>query len=106
MCSGELQLLAEISRVDNFAKGCQFKIRGKSCWGTFPSYAIVMLSRKSRSWHGLKGTGLREDTGEFRKSGRQFDQPYVAYGVLGASKPFLGNPTVEPELGFGLINRN
>ena len=67
---------------------------------------LVMLSRKSRSWHGLKRV---LDYGKIRvsfgKSGRQFDQPYVAYRVLRASKPFLGNPTVEPELGFGLINR-
>ena len=39
------------------------------------------------------------------KSGRQFDQPYIALGLLEASDPFLGYPTVLPDFGLGLINQ-
>ena len=39
------------------------------------------------------------------KSGRQFDQPYIALGLLEANNPFLGYPTVTPDFGLGLINQ-
>ena len=82
------------------------KFGEKVRWGTFPSYAIgYAFSEESFMAWAKRVLDYGKIRVSFGKSGRQFDQPYVAYGVLGASKPFLGNPTVEPELGFGLINR-
>ncbi|MCC8173974.1 MAG: SusC/RagA family TonB-linked outer membrane protein, partial [Odoribacter sp.] len=41
------------------------------------------------------------------KSGKQFESPYLAFGVLEQhSNTFLGNPIVQPEWFYGLINRN
>ena len=40
------------------------------------------------------------------KSGRQFDRPYLAYGVLNAGSPFNGNPTIAPDWEMGLYNKN
>ena len=41
----------------------------------------------------------------YGKSGRQFDQPYIAYGVWASGDPYLGEPSVHPVFRDGLMNR-
>lgn len=83
------------------------KFGEKVRWGTFPSYAIGYTFTEEPFMEWTKGY---LDYGKIRvsfgKSGRQFEDPYVAYGVLEAGNPFLGNPTVIPYWQEGLINRN
>lgn len=75
-------------------------------WGNFPSLALgwTISDEKFMDWS--RGT---LDYCKFRaswgKSGRQFDQPYIALGLLEANNPFLGYPTVTPDFGLGLINQ-
>ena len=75
-------------------------------WGNFPSLALgwTISDEKFMDWS--RGT---LDYCKFRaswgKSGRQFDQPYIALGLLEANNPFLGYPTVIPDFGLGLINQ-
>ena len=75
-------------------------------WGSFPSVALgwTISDEKFMDWsHGvLNYCKFRASWG---KSGRQFDQPYIALGLLEANNPFLGYPTVTPDFGLGLINQ-
>ena len=76
-------------------------------WGTFPSYAVAWTFSEEGFMDWSRGV---LDHGKIRlsygKSGRQFDQPYISQGVLNPGNPFLGNPSVEPDLQLGLANRN
>lgn len=75
-------------------------------WGTFPSYAVgYAFSEESFMGWSKKWLDYGKIRLSYGKSGRQFDQPYISYGVLTPGNAFLGNPTVMPELGDGLINR-
>ena len=75
-------------------------------WGSFPSFAAgwTISDEKFMDWSCgvLDYCKLRASWG---KSGRQFDQPYIALGLLEANDPFLGYPTVTPDFGLGLINQ-
>ncbi len=75
-------------------------------WGTFPSYALGYAFSEEKFMQGIKNV---LDYGKIRvsfgKSGRQFEQPYIAYGVLGPGDSFMGHPTVYPNWEYGLINR-
>lgn len=74
-------------------------------WGTFPSYAVgyTFTEEPWMAW-------IRPvvDYGKLRlsygKTGRHFNDPYIAGGKLQISKPFLGHLGVEPELFYGLSN--
>lgn len=83
------------------------KFGEKVRWGTFPSYAIGYAFSEESFMDWAKGF---LDYGKLRvsfgKSGRQFEDPYVAFGILNTGLPFLGNPTVIPYWPNGLINRN
>ena len=76
-------------------------------WATFPSYAIgyAFSEEPFMEWAGgiLDFGKIRASYG---KSGKQFDQPYIAYGLLTPSKSFLGHPGVQPEWFDGLTNKN
>ena len=82
------------------------KFGEKVRWGTFPSYAVgyAFSEEPFMDWsrNVLEYGKIRVSLG---KSGRQFDQPYIAYGLLLPGDPFLGRPTVQPYLSEGLINR-
>lgn len=75
-------------------------------WATFPSFALgyVFSEEPFLDW-----TRSVLDYGKLRvswgKSGRQFDQPYISYGLLIAGGAFLGNPTIKPVVDDGLMNR-
>ena len=75
-------------------------------WGTFPSYAVAWTFSEEgfMEWScGILDHGkIRASYG---KSGRQFDQPYIAQGLLLPDDPFLGNPTIRPDLMRGLANK-
>ena len=75
-------------------------------WGTFPSYALG-YAFSEESFMDWSRSVL--DYGKIRlsygKSGRQFDQPYISYGLLEPGNAFLGHPTIQPVLRDGLMNR-
>lgn len=75
-------------------------------WGVFPSYFLAWNFTKENfmQWaeNFMNYGKLRFSYG---KSGRIFKFPYVAYGELQPSQPFMGNPTVTPEWFSGLMNR-
>lgn len=83
------------------------KFGEKVRWGTFPSYAVAWTfsGEPFMDWsRGLLDHGkIRVSYG---KSGRQFDQPYIAQGLLVPSDPYLGNPAIVPDRTIGLINRD
>lgn len=77
-------------------------------WGTFPSFgaACAFSEEPFMSWSRgvLDYAKLRVSWG---KSGKQFESPYLAFGVLQPGiYNFGGNPTVTPFWYNGLINRN
>ena len=77
-------------------------------WGTFPSYGLgyAFSEENYMDWARsvLNYGKLRVSYGT---SGKQFESPYLAYGVIQPGiYNFNGNPTVEPEWFYGLINRN
>lgn len=75
-------------------------------WGTFPSFAVAWTFSEEGFMDWSRGV---LDHGKIRlsygKSGRQFDQPYISQGLLQPGNPFLGNPSVDPDLARGLANR-
>lgn len=77
-------------------------------WGTFPSFgaAYAFSEEPFMAWSRgiLDYAKLRVSWG---KSGRQFESPYLAFGVLQPGGfNFGGNPTVFPVWYNGLINRD
>lgn len=83
------------------------KFGEKTRWGTFPSYALAYTFSEEPF---MDWSRSALDYGKLRisygKSGRQFEDPYLSAGILEPGKiPFLGNPTVEPEWFYGLLNR-
>lgn len=82
------------------------KFGEKVRWATFPSYAIgYVLSDESFMEWSKPYLDYAKFRLSFGKSGRQFDDPYVAYGLITPGNSFLGHPTVEPQWYDGLINR-
>ena len=83
------------------------KFGEKVRWGTFPSYALAWTFSEEGFMDFTRGF---LDYGKLRvsygKSGRQFDQPYIALGQLSVDDPLLGKPTVIPNYRLGLMNRN
>ena len=83
------------------------KFGEKVRWGTFPSYALAWTFSEEGFMDFTRGF---LDYGKLRvsygKSGRQFDQPYIALGQLRVDDPLLGKPTVVPNLQLGLMNRD
>ena len=75
-------------------------------WGTFPSYAVAWIFSEEKFLDWSRGV---LDHGKLRvsygTSGKQFDQPYIAQGALEPGDPYLGNPTIHPDLMRGLSNR-
>ncbi len=76
-------------------------------WGTFPSYGLGYAF--SEEPYMLWSRGVL-DYGKLRlsygTSGKQFESPYLAFGQLQPGNlNFGGNPTIEPEWFYGLINR-
>ena len=75
-------------------------------WGTFPSYAIAYTFTEE-PYMDCHRDFL--DFGKIRlsygKSGKQFEYPYFAFGVLIVNNiPFHGNQTITPYWPNGLIN--
>lgn len=75
-------------------------------WGTFPSYAVAWTFSEEPFMDWSRGV---LDHGKLRvsygKSGKQFDQPYIAQGSFSPGDPYLGNPTIHPDLSRGLSNK-
>ena len=75
-------------------------------WGTFPSFALgyTFTGEPYMNWaRGFLDYGkIRASYG---KSGRQFESPYLAFGVLTTgTTTFQGNQTIAPYWYSGLIN--
>lgn len=76
-------------------------------WGTFPSYALAWtFSEESFMDFTRSFLGHGKIRVSYGRSGRQFDQPYIALGQLRVDDPLLGKPTVIPNYSLGLMNRN
>ena len=80
---------------------------GKDCrWGTFPSVAAGWTFSEER-W--LKENAGWLSFGKLRaswgRSGKQFEDPYMALGTVEVGDPEYGNSTLEPNyMGGGLYN--
>lgn len=75
-------------------------------WGTFPSVALgYAFSEESYMDWSDKVIDYGKIRLSYGKSGRQFDQPYIAYGVWASGDPYLGEPSVHPVFRDGLMNR-
>lgn len=76
-------------------------------WATFPSFALGYVFSEEPFLDWTRGVldyaKLRASWG---MTGRQFDQPYISYGLLIAGGAFLGNPTIKPVVQDGLMNRH
>ena len=75
-------------------------------WGTFPSYAIAYTFSEEPYMDWARDF---MDHGKIRlsygKSGKQFEHPYLAFGVLAPGTiPFHGNQTISPFWNDGLLN--
>lgn len=80
----ELQLLATVFPCLYLATGREFQVPGENVrWGTFPSYAVAWIFSEEKFLDWSRGV---LDHGKLRvsygTSGKQFDQPYIAQGVL------------------------
>lgn len=82
------------------------KFGENSRWGTFPSYALGYAFSEEKFMQEIKHVlNYGKIRVSFGKSGRQFEQPYIAEGILGPDEEFMGRPTVAPDWQNGLINR-
>lgn len=82
------------------------KFGEKVRWGTFPSVGVgyAVSEEPFMDWADniLDYAKIRASWG---RSGRQFNDPDIAYGKLDISEPFLGSTTVIPQVNEGLINQ-
>lgn len=75
-------------------------------WGTFPSFAFGYAISEESFMKSLQPfLNFAKIRGSYGKSGKTFKQNYVAEGNLLVGKPFLGNPTIEPDWTDGLMNK-
>ena len=76
-------------------------------WGWFPSYFVAWTFTNEGFMQALKPW---LDYGKLRfsqgRTGRIFEYPYLAQGELVQGKPYMGHPTVIPEWGAGVSNRD
>lgn len=74
-------------------------------WGTFPAYALgyTFTEEPWMAW-AAKVLGYGKIRLTYGKTGRHFDNPYIAGGELKISGAFLGNLGIEPEWFYGLAN--
>lgn len=74
-------------------------------WATFPSFAVAwnFAQEDFMKWFGALNFGKVRFS--YGVSGNQFNQPYLAYGVLlGGQFSYEGQPTVSPDFREGYYN--
>lgn len=75
-------------------------------WGTFPSIALGYAFSEENYMQPIKHiVNYAKIRASYGKTGRQFDQPYIAYGVWTSGSTYLGNTTTEPLFTEGLMNK-
>jgi TonB-dependent starch-binding outer membrane protein SusC len=77
-------------------------------WGAFPSVAGAWsFSEENFVKKMLPWINFGKFRASWGRSGMQFDQPYLALGILQTgSNPYLGTSVLVPDLGEGLYNQN
>lgn len=76
-------------------------------WGTFPSVAAGWTFTEENF---LKNKAAWFDFGKIRaswgRSGKHFESPYLALGIMQNGAPFEGNSTLEPSWALGAYNQD
>ena len=76
-------------------------------WATFPAFAIGWaFSEEPFMENFSRFISFAKIRSSWGKSGKQFDRPYLAYGILNAGNTIAGNPTIVPKWDDGLYNKN
>lgn len=74
-------------------------------WATFPSVAVAWNFSEEYFMKGFRWLDFAKVRFSYGVSGNQFNQPYLAYGLLkGGSRPYEGNPAVFPVFQDGYYN--
>lgn len=73
-------------------------------WATFPSFAAAWNFSEESFMKGAKFINFGKIRASYGWSGNQFNNPYLAYGILSGSRPFNGAPTIAPNWGDGYYN--
>lgn len=74
-------------------------------WGMFPSFAVGYAFSEENLMKRLEWLSYGKIRASWGKSGRRFESPYLAYGVLQLSNQnYNGNQTITPDWTSGLLN--
>lgn len=74
-------------------------------WGTFPSFAVGYAFSEENILKGVDWLSYGKIRASWGKSGRRFENPYLAYGILQlSSNTYNGQQTIEPDWISGLLN--
>lgn len=74
-------------------------------WGMFPSFAVGYAFSEENFMKRFGWLSYGKIRGSWGKSGRRFESPYLAYGILQLSnQTYNGNQTIEPDWVSGLLN--
>lgn len=74
-------------------------------WGAFPSFAVGYAFSEENFMQGLEWLSYAKIRGSWGKSGKHFNSPYLAHGLLiRSSTTYNGYQTIEPDWTEGLQN--
>lgn len=74
-------------------------------WATFPSFAVAWNFSEENFMQWLGALSFGKIRFSYGISGNQFNQPYLAYGLLlGGQGSYEGNPIITPDLQEGYYN--
>ena len=76
-------------------------------WGTFPAFAAAWtFSEENFIKNNLEWFNFGKIRASWGRSGKHFESPYLALGIMQNGAPFEGNSTLEPSWSLGAYNQN